>query len=131
MLEKVAVSGMDGRQSERCGARRQANTLAESIRDRAARNGLRDPLRKFPARFLLDTHFRFRAVLLDTPIRVEMEISSFATSKLRELLDTYFDPSLLDTPMQKLAPPGALFSLSNRQDRARFVLLINARFVLL
>jgi hypothetical protein len=44
-----------------------------------------------------------------------MEISSFATAKVRALLDTYFDPSLLDTQMQKLASAGALIFLSRPQ----------------
>jgi hypothetical protein len=118
MLEKIAATGMHGRQSERCGARRQANVRDKSIRDCASKNGLRDPLRNFSARFLLDTRFRFRAVLLDTPRRVEMEVSSFATSKVRALLDTYFDPSLLDTLMQNLTHFGAPISCWSQQDGA-------------
>jgi hypothetical protein len=108
MLENVAVSGMDGRQSGRRGARRRANTRDESIRDYVVGNCLLDLLRKFSALFLLDTHFRFRAVLLDTPIPVEMHLTSIATTKVRTLLDTYFDPRLLDTQMRKSAPFGAL-----------------------
>jgi hypothetical protein len=107
MLEKVAVSGTDGRQSERRGSLRQSNTRDESIGECARKNCLRDPNREFSGRFLLDTHFCFRAVLLDTPIRVEMEISCLASSKPRKLLDTYFDPCLLDTQMQKLPSDAA------------------------
>jgi hypothetical protein len=122
MLEKFVVSGMDGRQSERAGARWQANVRDESIRDYAGNNCLRDAMGEFSARFLLDTHFRFRAVLLDTLTPVEMDLTSFATSKVRALLDTYFDPSLLDTRMRNLPHFGAPISRCDsgwsRQDSA-------------
>src|ERR1700734_2132248 len=75
MLEKIAVSGMNGRQSGRPGALGRSNTRDASIGDCAGRNCLRAPISEFSARFLLDTHFGFRAVLVDTPIPVEMQIS--------------------------------------------------------
>src|ERR1700683_2835361 len=114
MLEKIAATGMDGRQSKRGAAQRHANALAESIRDYAGGNCLGHPRREISARFLLDTHFHFRAVLLDTPIRAEMDVSSLAASQLRALLDTYFDPSLLDTQMQNLPQFGALIFLESQ-----------------
>jgi hypothetical protein len=57
------------------------------------------------AGFLLDfystLHPLARAVLLDTPRPVEMDVSAFAASKMRALVDTYLEPCLLDTQTSK------------------------------
>ena len=116
MLEKVAASVRDGRRGERHPGRRHRThsprgsaaaslTILSVLAHSFARALGRALLRRI-AGFLRDFYSTLttskRAVLLDTPIRVEMKVSSFAATKLCTLLDTYFDPCLLDTQMHKL-----------------------------
>jgi hypothetical protein len=104
MLEEIGAAGMNGRQSEGCGLLRQSNALGASIADTAGNSSFRNQCASFLPDFYSTLNPLARAVLLDTPRRVEMDVSSFAASKLRALLDTYLEPCLLDTQMSKSSP---------------------------
>jgi hypothetical protein len=104
MLEEIEATDINGRQSEGCGFLRKSNALAASIAGSTGNSSSRNRCAMFLADFYSTLHPLARAVLLDTPRPVEMDVSSFAASKVRALLDTYFDPSLLDTQMSKSSP---------------------------
>ena len=104
MLEEIEATGMNGRQIEGCGLLRQSNALAASIADSDGNSSFRNQCASFLRDFYSTLNPLARAVLLDTPRRVEIDVSSFAASKLCVLLDTYLEPCLLDTQMSKSSP---------------------------